>query len=239
MRRFTLALCFISLTTLLHAIPLTVQNFSFETGNLTQVGNGTFSQLIPNSTIFAQGGTLGSWTASSTTTGAAAGGFAPSPGGNNWTTSWWDGNNIGYVQINQPGNVSLSQVLSDNLLNSTIYTLTVDVGRRTFTPVFSCSIELWAGTTVLNSSPCPALPNNSSGSQTVIYSSGASNPLAGQALKIVLGSSNAGTAFTEAFWDRVRLDAVTTGAVPEPASIGLIGAGVFLLFAIRRLHLGC
>ncbi len=119
MRRLALALPLI-LTGSLFGVPITIQNAGFETATLTQNGNGVFSQLIANSTIFAQGGTLGSWTAASTTTGAAAGGFNPSPGGNNWTSTWWTGNNIGYLQINQVGSVSLSQTLADVLLNNTI-----------------------------------------------------------------------------------------------------------------------
>src|SRR5262249_8899544 len=148
---------------------------------------------------------LGSWTASSTTTGAAAGGFSPSAGSPNWTSPWWAGNNIGYLQINQPGTVSLSQVLTDTLQNNTTYTLSVGLGDRIFTPVFGCTIQLLAGSTVLNSIGCPAIANNSSGSQTLIYNSGSSNALAGQTLSIVLASTNAGGALQEVFFDSVSL----------------------------------
>jgi hypothetical protein len=215
------------------ASPITIQNAGFETGNLTQVGNGTFSQLIAGSTIFAAGGTLGSWSGSSTTTGATAGGFAPSAGGFNWTTTWWTGNNIASLQLDAPGTVSLSQVLSANLLNSTAYTLSMEIGRRSFTPNYACTVQLLAGATVLNSVACPALTSNSSGTLTLTYNSGASNPNAGQALQIVLAITEVGSALEEAFFDQVTLDGTTSG-VPEPGTLGLLAAGLLGLSVIRR-----
>src|SRR5262245_20563308 len=129
MTRF--ALFFLLLSGLIQAAPLTIQNAGFETGSLTQVGNGTFSQLVAGSSVFAAGGTLPNWTVAFTSTGTAAGGFAPSAGGVNWTSTWWSGNNIGYLQANTGSTVSLSQVLVDSLANNTTYTLGALIGRRT------------------------------------------------------------------------------------------------------------
>ena len=221
--RLIIALSLMPLTASLHADPVGVPNFSFETATEPlNGGNGPFNQLIPNSTIFAQGGTLGSWTASSTTNGAAAGSFSPSPGGVNWTSKWWDGSNIGYLQIDAPGSVSLSDVLSATLANNTNYALTVDIGRRAFTPNFNYAIELFAGTTLLDSASNLALIPNSSGTDSFIYSSGAANPLTGQTLSVVLVTKDNSSAFTEAFFDNVRLDAAHVGAVPEPSYLTLL-----------------
>jgi hypothetical protein len=219
------------------ASTILIQNPGFESAVLSDVGNGTFSQLIPGSTIFATAGTLDSWSAASTTTGAAAGGFDPSPGGVNWATTWWTGNNIAYMQINAPGTVSLSQVLSTNLVNNTAYTLSMEIGRRSFTPTYACTVQLLAGTTVLNSVACPALASNSSGTTgtlTLTYNSGASNPLAGQALRIALSITDTGTGLEEAFFDQLALDGTTAGSVPEPGTVTLLATGLLGLSIIRR-----
>ena len=210
----------------LQAAAIPIQNAGFESGILAQNGNGTFSQLIPGSTIFATGGTLDNWIASSSTVGAAAGGFAPSPGGGvNWTSTWWTGNNIGYLQATS-GTVALSQTLAATLLNDSTYTLSALVGRRIFTPVLNYSIQLWAGSTMLASASNLALASNSSGSDSVTYASGSSNPLAGQTLSIVLRSTNAGSV-TEAFFDNVSLDVVApVSGVPEPSTMGLVVLGI-------------
>jgi hypothetical protein len=214
---------------------LTIQNPGFETGNLTQVGNGTFSQLISGSTIFAAGGTLANWTASSTTTNAAAGGFAPSAGGNNWTSTWWSGNNIGYLQISSAGTVSLSQTLTDSLQNNTVYNLSALIGRRAFTPSLNYSLELFAGSALLISASNLALASNSFGTDTATYSSGSSNPLAGQSLKIVLQSTGTNNVFTEAFFDNITLNATgTVTSVPEPGTLVLGAIGLSLLLWRRR-----
>jgi len=224
----------------LAASPVTILNPSFESGNLTQAGNGVFSQLIAGSTIFAAGGTLPDWVAATSTIASTAGGFFPSPGGFNWSSPWWDGNNVGYVQIGAAGTVSLSQVLSATLQDDTVYTLSALIGRRSFTPRLAYSLELWAGTTQLGAASNLALANDSFGSDSLVYSSGANNPLSGQALMIVLSSAGLNGSFTEAFFDQIALDAVTTGQgpdhggeVPEPASLLLSAAGLGALI-VRR-----
>lgn len=162
----------------LQASSITIQNPGFETASLTQTGNGTFSQLIAGSTIFAAGGTLSGWTATSTTTEAAAGAFDPSAGGVNWTSTWWAGNDVGYLQESS-GTVSLSQTLTATLSDSTTYTLSALIGRRTFTPAFNYSLQLRAGNTLLVSAGNLSLASNSFGSDSAVYTCGAANPLAG------------------------------------------------------------
>jgi HpiC1 cyclase len=212
-----------------------IQNAGFETGNLTQVGNGTFSQLIAGSTIFAAGGTLSNWTASSTTINSTAGGFAPSAGGNNWTSTWWSGNNIGYLQISSAGSVSLSQTLADSLQNNTVYSLSALIGRRTFTPSLNYSLQLFAGSTLLTSASNLSLASNSFGTDTATYSSGSNNALAGQALTIVLQSVGTNNVFAEAFFDNISLNATSSATVPEPCTIALGAVGLSLIFLRRRL----
>jgi hypothetical protein len=230
--RLSIALTFGFLTVASHATPITVPNYSFESATLPLAGNGTFNQLIAGSTIFTSGGTLDSWVASSTTINAAAGAFSPSPGGNNWTSTWWQGNNIGYLQLSSPGSASLSDALSATLDDSTTYTLTVDIGSRSFTPVFNYAIELWAGSTLLESASNLSLAPDTSGTDHLTYSSGSSNPLAGQNLGIELVSTYSG-GFTEAFFDNVRLDASSSSAVPDTSSFTVFPIVTALLIALK------
>ena len=189
---------------------ISIQNSSFETATMSiSNSNGSANNLIAGSTIVGEttGGTLANWVASSTTLNAAAGAFAPSPGGNNWTSPWWTGNNIVYLQTKTPGTVSLSQTLSTPLQNDTTYTLSALVGRRTFTPQFNYSLQLWAGSTMLASASNLALASNSSGTDSVSYSSGPNSAQAGQPLMIVLSSAGTNGIVTEAFYDNIALTA--------------------------------
>jgi hypothetical protein len=202
---------------------IAVQNPSFETATLAQQsGNGAFSNLIAGSTFTASpaGGTLANWTAASTTLNAAAGAFAPTPGGNNWTTPWWTGNNIAYLQIGAAGTVSLSQTLPTLLQNNTTYSLTALVGRRAFTPAFNFSFQLWAGSTELGSSSLN-LPSNSWANALVTYDTGTNNPLAGQPLMIVLSATGTDGTVTEAFFDNIAMtaasDLLVTKILPQLA----------------------
>ncbi len=216
---------------LVHATPIPIQNAGFETANLTLNGNGTFSQLVAGSTIFVAGGSLSNWTVANSNLDAAAGAFAPSPGGNNWTSTWWSGNNIGCLQQSSAGTVSLSQVLSENLLNDTTYTLSALIGRRSFTPNFNYSLQLFAGSTLLQSASNLALASNSSGSDSLTFSSGSNNALAGQTLMVRFSTTSTG-GFTESFFDNVELDAVTAG-VPEPSSIAYLFLAATAMLAAR------
>jgi hypothetical protein len=211
---------------------ITVQNASFETGTLPlNAGNGPFSQLIVGSTLYATSGACADWTTSSTTTNAAAGCFAPSAGGHNWSSQWWTGNNIGYLQLSGAGTVSLSQTLSATLQDNTTYSLSALVGRREFTPSFNYAIQLWAGGTLLDSASDLALGSDSFASDSLTYFSGTSNPT-GQQLEIVLTSTYSG-AFTEAFFDDVSLSA-EAAAAPEPATWGFAGVGIIVLTLLKR-----
>lgn len=195
--------------------------------------------------FFSSGGTLPNWTVASNSVNTAAGGFAPSAGGNNWTSTWWSGSNIGYLQSTANGaTVSLSQVLGDNLLNDTTYTLSALIGNRTFGAGLNYSMQLFAGSTLLASSSALNLSDNTFGSDSLVFNSGANNPLAGQALMVRFSTTGSGS-FLEAFFDNVALDAVTAnnggGAnnpVPEPSSIALTMLGGLGLLAARAHRKG-
>ena len=220
-----------------YAVPITVPNFSFETATLTlNAGNGPFSQLIPGSSLASASGTLASWTASSTTSSAEAGAFAPTAGGNNWTNTWWQGNNVGYLLLEGAGTAALNGALGVNLNNNETYALAVDIGRRILAGNFNYTVELLAGTTVLASASNLALAHNSSGTDSLTYSSGSSNPLAGSPLSIQFVVTDSGTTLTEAYFDNVRLDGSAT-TIPEPGALTLVTLGGLFSAIMARKRL--
>ncbi|MEZ5351986.1 MAG: PEP-CTERM sorting domain-containing protein [Bryobacteraceae bacterium] len=231
------------LHTAAHALPISITNPGFEAANLTLVGNGVFSQLVPGSGIFAQGGTLDGWTIAFSSTDSAGGGFAPAALPLNWTTTWWSGNNIAYLQASGNVQISLSQTVG-TLASNSVYTLSALTGNRAFPGDSNYAIQLLAGNAVVATGGNSVPADDTSGMDTVVYNSGPSNPLAGLALTIRLlaignpGSSN--SVPTEAFFDDISLDAVANPApssVPEPGSMALVMVG--LLGAIRyRKRLG-
>jgi len=204
---------------------ITVQNSSFEAATLPLFGGyGSFNNLVANSNLATLNGSVSNWSGTATIQNAAAGALAPIAGGPNWTTHWFAGNNVAYLQISNAGTVSLSQTLGTKLENNTMYTLSAMVGRRNTTPRFNYSIQLWAGSTLLASASHLALSNNSFGQDTVSYSSGPANARAGQALMIVLSSFGAsdGT-LTEVYFDQVSLTAKAVFAVNGVTSATAFG----------------
>jgi hypothetical protein len=219
----------------IRSAPVTISNPSFETAALTLSGNGPYSNLIAGSTIASTSGTLANWTASATTTAAAAGGFAPTIGGVNWSSKWWTGSNIAYLQLNAAGSATLSQTLSDTLQNNTTYTLTAKVGKRSFGVSFNYSLQLWAGSTLLSSTSGLPLVNNTFAMDRLVYNSGAGNPGAGQPLMIVLSSTWTGS-FTEAFFDDVSLIGAPTSAATlnsSPSTSAQFGQPVTLTATVN------
>ncbi|HEY2383297.1 MAG TPA: FG-GAP-like repeat-containing protein [Terriglobia bacterium] len=219
------------------AAAVTISNASFETATLSiNSGSGPYSNVIVGSTVAATAGTLANWTANSTTTGAAAGGLAPTIGSANWTSKWWTGTNIAYLQINAAGTVSLSQTLSDTLQNNTTYTLSANIGKRGSGLPLNYSLQLWAGSTQLSSTGGLPLGNNSSGTDSLVYNSGPANAAAGQPLKIVLSTTWV-SSVTEAFFDDVSLIAVptlssVTTLVSSPSAAAQLGQTVTLTAAV-------
>jgi hypothetical protein len=119
------------------------------------------------------------------------------------------------------------------LQDDTTYSLSAIFGRREFTPNFDYAIQLWAGGTLLDSVSDLTLAKNSFGSDSLTYFSGASNPLAGQQIEIVLSSTSLNNAVTEAFFDDISLSANAT-TTPEPVSLGFAGVGIIVLTLLKR-----
>jgi hypothetical protein len=128
---------------------------------------------------------------------------------------------------------TVSQVLSAALLNSTTYTLQVDVGARLdccTLPAYA--VQLWAGPTLLSTAPIVSPAPGNFLTATAAYTSLAADPSAGQALSIVLNSVSG----SQVNFDNVRLNSSSTASgVPEPVPSVLILASLCALLAGKRM----
>lgn len=128
---------------------------------------------------------------------------------------------------------SISQTLTDPLAAGHLYTLTVDVGNRhqNYTagrPFPEYSVEFLAGGVVLSPDTL-TLPNPDYGyfeTATLAYFASSDDPLLGQPLGIRLISNG-----VQVNWDNVRL---SNAAVPEPATLMLLGSGLLWMVCLRR-----
>ena len=124
----------------------------------------------------------------------------------------------------------ISQLLPALLVPGATYELSVWVGRRADFTYGDYLVELLAGGTVLASDFGLLLP--ASGwfeRSTVTYVAGAADPLAGRTLEIRLRALDDQTNF-----DLVQLTASGITAVPEPATVLLLGAGLAALGVAAR-----
>ena len=209
----------------LSAASITVLNPSFETATLpSSSAIGTFNNLLTGS------GTLANWTATGASSNSA-GAFAPNNSSFNWGNNvWWSGSNVAYLVDQGPSTNSLSQTLSATLANDTIYTLSALIGRNFFQGTPNYSLQLFAGSTLLASASNLALASGTSGTDSLVFSSGANNALAGQLLQIVLTSTGVNQGTTQAYFDNVSLDGTTTGSsAPEPGTWVLTAAGLLVI----------
>jgi hypothetical protein len=150
-----------------------------------------------------------------------------------------DGNQVLYLAN---GAKAISQVLSTNLANNTVYTFDIDVGQRLDSfPFAGYSITLLAGSTVIGSASITSaadsnIPAAGSWKQVEFsYTSLASDPLNGQALKIVLDDGGFGN---QTEFDALSLSATPrTQVTPEPASLliwSLLGLSASAIAKTRR-----
>jgi hypothetical protein len=205
-------------------VPITVNNFSFETPDLV---DGGANAVVPSWTPIGAPGTFDPQDpqfAGTTLDNANTSGTLPDGGQIAIITTYFNGAlSGGFTQ-------SVGTVAAN-----TIYTLTVGIGTRADLQSGAWTIALLAGTTVLASDSANSGP---AGGTFVDHTALAgpltlSDPSVGQSLIIrVTGANAPGNAATaqDAF-DDVRL---TAEAVPEPASVGLFGVAIVAAAAHRR-----
>jgi len=211
------------------AVPIPIVNSGFETATLPI----TYGDALANN-VFTGNGTLAGWTAVGPTNGTVfGGGFQPTVFGTfpNWTNTWWGGQNIAYLfPFGSTTPFWLEQTVAATLESDTVYDLSLLVGRRLFewgSTNLVYDVQLLAGSTVVASGNQLNLAPDSAGVHTLSYSSGAANPLAGQALTIRLMTTT-----SEVFFDDVSLNAQAT---PEPGAVGMVLMGLGALgYRMRR-----
>src|SRR5271157_2266529 len=145
-------------------------------------------------------GNVPGWTASNTT---SIGLFQPGPNYFTLPMPAAEGQTIAQIS---PG--TLSQTLSATLQVSTVYTLQVDIGRRldNLYPSPPPTAQLFAGNTLIASATGAQPPLGGWTTWTGTYQSSASDPLAGQNLKIVLGATT-----VQGDFDNVQLTMAPAG----------------------------
>jgi hypothetical protein len=209
---------------------LNVPNFSFES---PIVGSGTYtSGFVPDSS------TISGWT---------IGGVFPATVGvfNSTDTQFGsvpEGSQFAFIDSRTTGNTSLLSLTSSSNTLPTIdpgiaYTLTVAVGRRSdYTIAGALEIDLLANGVAVASSTIDA---NTITADTFLdlsttLSADQAAALAGQQLSIQFKATNTSSSpntKNEVAIDNVR---VTSSAVPEPASLGVLILGSASLLTKRR-----
>jgi uncharacterized protein (TIGR03437 family) len=150
-------------------------------------------------------GNVPGWTAA----GSFIGLFQPGP--NYFTLPLPAAEGTTLAQVNSG---TLSQTLTATLQTSTLYTLQVDIGQRLdkLYPSPPPTAQLFAGTKLIASATGSQPPVGGWTTWTGTYTSSASDPLAGQTLKIVLGTTT-----PQGDFDNVRLTAAPAGSGTPPA----------------------
>lgn len=189
------------------ASPVSVSNFSFETlpvGGLPLTSGCDGSPGCAYSVAAIPGwtntGFSGQWQPGSSTV---------------FFNSIPDGTTAAYSN-----DAAISQSVGTVAANTT-YTLLVDIGLRKDEPNSLATVQLLVGGASVNAiGVAPTVGNWST--FTATYNSVAAD--VGKTLTIQLTTVTA-----QGDFDNVRLDASPTGAVPEPTTITLLGAGIALL----------
>ena len=211
-----LALAWATLAPITHAASLTIVNFDFETGGLT---DGNFS-----------GGTVPTgWSAIGSINSAAYGYFNPTVAtggyvgtdGSPGVAGTMSGANVFYFGTANTGE-GIQQTLSATFAANTDYTLTVAIGSRpSNSDNANLDMRLFAGTTLFASGTFRNTAFGTFADFSLNYTANATHAaLAGQALKIQLIENDTGLNLGNELnldIDNIRLDA-TASAIPEPST---------------------
>lgn len=222
----------LALTGALQAATITVPNGDFEADYANRQNS--------SSSVGQVNGAPPSWTLSGTQGGTFSPLVTSSDGGATHPSSFWTsydsglhGNLIAFTQ----GVSTLSQTLTDTYQTGQTYTLTVLVGDSYESPSpvsdptsnpdgLAYAIQLLAGSTVVaetNSTSFPAANTHLSVDVTFDVADNAS--VIGQPITIAIKGYTGGSA---------TFDNVSLSAVPEPASLSLLGLGALGLLRRRR-----
>jgi hypothetical protein len=191
---------------------ITVTNPSFET-----LPNGPLPLTCGTGCAYSTDGNIPGWT----TTGASGLLQSGAPVNTTYFNTAATGSTIAYANSG-----SISQTVGATVQLGVIYTLLVDVGVRKDVGDPGTEALVINGNTILATGVLPAAGGFST--FTATYTGLAAD--VGKAITIQLATASA-----QGDWDNVRLSDNTTSAVPEPASMMLMGLATFAgAIMIRR-----
>lgn len=201
------------------AAAISVPNFSFESPDRSELGNGPTDDWTDN---------------------AGSGNFDPnntffpgSSGDNAPLAPPAQGGQVGYTNnLTGPGPLQgeLTQTLTAVVTSGSAYYLTVAVGQDAAgNALGNYDIELLAGATVIAIAPVvvPA-PGTFLDTNALSPYFAPGHPLIGQALTIRI-AHDAGASPSQNYYDNVRLN-----EIPEPASLGLLAMGALAMLRRRK-----
>jgi hypothetical protein len=139
-----------------------------------------------------------------------------------------EGENVGWAGGSATEAYGLGQVLAETLAPGMTYTLTVEVGHNYYYPLNGYQIQLLAADTLLAEDDSTlTIAKDTFETSTVTYTyDPVHSTLVGEPLEIRL--------IAKAGSDEVDFDNVVLTAIPEPATLGLLGMGVLALIRRKR-----
>jgi hypothetical protein len=218
------ALC-LGLASTARAVPITITNHDFEDPVLG--GDGSINRTPPGSVtgwVTSGNGTIGTFDPDQDYYSDA---LILDGGATSGQIGTMDGAQVAFFFDSSTG--LFAQTLADTLLANSQYTLTVAVGDRDNQPLVDFGtyfIELQAGGVSLATATGSTAPGGDGtfADVSLVFTTGATHPQLGQALAIVLGSTENGQVQVD--YDNVRLDVVPEPSTALLVALGLIGLGL-------------